>query len=125
MKKTISTDLAPKAIGPYSQAIECNGLLFVSGQIPIDPNTGVIITGDIKMQTRRVLQNIKAILEAAGYTLDDVVKCTVLMADMNDFADMNQVYGEFFVNNKPARAAFGVVKLPMNAKVEIECIAYR
>ena len=97
MKKTISTDLAPKAIGPYSQAIECNGLLFVSGQIPIDPNTGVIITGDIKMQTRRVLQNIKAILEAAGYTLDDVVKCTVLMADMNDFADMNQVYGEFLL----------------------------
>ena len=123
MKKVISTDQAPKAIGPYSQAIECNGLLFVSGQIPIDPSTGAIVDGDIKIQTRRVLQNITAILEAAGYQLDDVIKCTVLMADMNDFADMNEIYGEFFTNNKPARAAFGVVQLPMKAKVEIECIA--
>jgi 2-iminobutanoate/2-iminopropanoate deaminase len=123
MKKVISTDQAPKAIGPYSQAIECNGLLFVSGQIPIDPSTGAIVDGDIKIQTRRVLQNITAILEAAGYRLDDVIKCTVLMADMNDFAAMNEIYGEFFTNNKPARAAFGVVQLPMKAKVEIECIA--
>ncbi|HOF07036.1 MAG TPA: RidA family protein [Bacteroidales bacterium] len=123
MKKVISTDQAPKAIGPYSQAIECNGLLFISGQIPIDPSTGAIVDGDIKIQTRRVLQNITAILEAAGYQLDDVIKCTVLMADMNDFADMNEIYGEFFTNNKPARAAFGVVQLPMKAKVEIECIA--
>jgi 2-iminobutanoate/2-iminopropanoate deaminase len=123
MKKVISTDQAPKAIGPYSQAIESNGLLFVSGQIPIDPSTGAIVDGDIKMQTRRVLQNITAILEAAGYQLDDVIKCTVLMADMNDFAAMNEIYGEFFTNNKPARAAFGVVQLPMKAKVEIECIA--
>ncbi len=123
MKKVISTDQAPKAIGPYSQAIECNGLLFVSGQIPIDPSTGAIVDGDIKIQTRRVLQNITAILEAAGYQLDDVIKCTVLMADMNDFAAMNEIYGEFFTNNKPARAAFGVVQLPMKAKVEIECIA--
>ena len=123
MKKVISTDQAPKAIGPYSQAIECNGLLFISGQIPIDPSTGAILDGDIKIQTRRVLQNITAILEAAGYQLDDVIKCTVLMADMNDFADMNEIYGEFFTNNKPARAAFGVVQLPMKAKVEIECIA--
>jgi 2-iminobutanoate/2-iminopropanoate deaminase len=123
MKKVISTDQAPKAIGPYSQAIECNGLLFISGQIPIDPSTGAIVDGDIKVQTRRVLQNITAILEAAGYQLDDVIKCTVLMADMNDFAAMNEIYGEFFTNNKPARAAFGVVQLPMKAKVEIECIA--
>ena len=123
MKKVISTDQAPKAIGPYSQSIECNGLLFISGQIPIDPSTGAIVDGDIKIQTRRVLQNITAILEAAGYQLDDVIKCTVLMADMNDFADMNEIYGEFFTNNKPARAAFGVVQLPMKAKVEIECIA--
>lgn len=123
MKKVISTDQAPKAIGPYSQAIECNGLLFISGQIPIDPSTGAIVDGDIKIQTRRVLQNITAILEAAGYGLDDVIKCTVLMADMNDFAAMNEIYGEFFTNNKPARAAFGVVQLPMKAKVEIECIA--
>jgi 2-iminobutanoate/2-iminopropanoate deaminase len=123
MKKVISTDQAPKAIGPYSQAIECNGLLFISGQIPIDPSTGAIVDGDIKIQTRRVLQNITAILEAAGYQLDDVIKCTVLMADMNDFAAMNEIYGEFFTNNKPARAAFGVVQLPMKAKVEIECIA--
>ena len=123
MKKVISTDQAPKAIGPYSQAIESNGLLFVSGQIPIDPSTGAIVDGDIKMQTRRVLQNITAILEAAGYQLDDVIKCTVLMADMNDFAAMNEIHGEFFTNNKPARAAFGVVQLPMKAKVEIECIA--
>ncbi len=123
MKKVISTDQAPKAIGPYSQAIECNGLLFVSGQIPIDPSTGAIVDGDIKIQTRRVLQNITAILEAAGYQLDDVIKCTVLMADMNDFAAMNEIYGEFFTNNKPARAAFGVVQLPMKSKVEIECIA--
>ena len=123
MKKVISTDQAPKAIGPYSQAIESNGLLFISGQIPIDPSTGAIVDGDIKIQTRRVLQNITAILEAAGYQLDDVIKCTVLMADMNDFAAMNEIYGEFFTNNKPARAAFGVVQLPMKAKVEIECIA--
>ncbi|MGB4664846.1 MAG: RidA family protein [Bacteroidales bacterium] len=123
MKKVISTDQAPKAIGPYSQAIECNGLLFISGQIPIDPSTGAIVDGDIKIQTRRVLQNITAILEAAGYQLDDVIKCTVLMADMNDFAAMNEIYGEFFTNNKPARAAFGVVQLPMKAKIEIECIA--
>ncbi len=123
MKKVISTVQAPKAIGPYSQAIECNGLLFISGQIPIDPSTGAIVDGDIKIQTRRVLQNITAILEAAGYQLDDVIKCTVLMADMNDFAAMNEIYGEFFTNNKPARAAFGVVQLPMKAKVEIECIA--
>lgn len=123
MKKVISTDQAPKAIGPYSQAIECNGLLFISGQIPIDPSTGAIVDGDIKIQTRRVLQNITAILEAAGYQLDDVIKCTVLMADMNDFAAMNEIYGEFFTNNKPARAAFGVVQLPMKSKVEIECIA--
>lgn len=123
MKKVISTVQAPKAIGPYSQAIECNGLLFVSGQIPIDPSTGAIVDGDIKIQTRRVLQNITAILEAAGYRLDDVIKCTVLMADMNDFAAMNEIYSEFFTNNKPARAAFGVVQLPMKAKVEIECIA--
>lgn len=123
MKKVISTVQAPKAIGPYSQAIECNGLLFVSGQIPIDPSTGAIVDGDIKIQTRRVLQNITAILEAAGYRLDDVIKCTVLMADMNDFTAMNEIYGEFFTNNKPARAAFGVVQLPMKAKVEIECIA--
>lgn len=123
MKKVISTDQAPKAIGPYSQAIEYNGLLFVSGQIPIDPSTGSIVDGDIKVQTRRVLQNMTAILESAGYTLDNVVKCTVLMADMNDFAAMNEVYGEYFTNNKPARAAFGVVQLPMHAKVEIECIA--
>lgn len=123
MKKVISTDQAPKAICPYSQAIECNGLLFISGQIPIDPSTGAIVDGDIKIQTRRVLQNITAILEAAGYQLDDVIKCTVLMADMNDFAAMNEIYGEFFTNNKPARAAFGVVQLPMKAKVEIECIA--
>jgi len=92
-------------------------------QIPIDPSTGAIVDGDIKIQTRRVLQNITAILEAAGYQLDDVIKCTVLMADMNDFAAMNEIYGEFFTNNKPARAAFGVVQLPMKAKVEIECIA--
>ncbi len=125
MKRIISTDKAPQAIGPYSQAVEANGILFISGQIPIDPVTGKIVEGGIKEQTRQVLENVKAILEAAGYTLDDVVKSTVFLKDLNDFAQMNEVYAEFYNQNPPARAAFQVAKLPLDVLVEIETIAVK
>ena len=125
MKRIISTLNAPKAIGPYSQAVEANGTLYISGQIPIDPATSKLIEGDIKDQTLRVLQNIGAILEAASYTYSDVVKCTCLLSDMNNFAAMNEVYGSFFAENPPARAAYGVVKLPLGSLIEIESIAVK
>ena len=123
MKKIIHTSEAPKAVGPYSQAVEANGMLFISGQIPIDPAIGKIIDGGIREQTEQVLKNIGAILKAAGYTYADVVKSTCLLADMADFAAMNEVYGSFYPENPPARAAYGVVKLPLGALVEIETIA--
>lgn len=123
MNQIIHTDKAPAAIGPYSQAVQTGNLLFVSGQIPIDPATGVFAGEDITSQTRQSLNNVKAILEEAGYTLADVVKATVLLADMGDFAAMNAVYAEFFPNNCPARAAFAVKDLPKGALVEIEVIA--
>lgn len=123
MNKIIHTDKAPAAIGPYSQAVQTGDLLFVSGQLPIDPATGAFAGEDIASQTRQALKNISAILEAAGYTCADAVKVTVLLADIGDFAAMNAVYAEFFVSDCPARAAFAVKDLPKGAKVEIEVIA--
>lgn len=123
MNQIIHTDKAPAAIGPYSQAVKAGNLLFVSGQIPIDPATGVFAGEDITTQTRQSLNNLKAILEAAGYTCADVVKTTVLLADMGDFAAMNAVYAQFFPENCPARAAFAVKDLPRGALVEIEAVA--
>jgi 2-iminobutanoate/2-iminopropanoate deaminase len=123
MKKVIHTPNAPKAIGPYSQAIEFNGMLFISGQIPIDPAIGKVVEGGIKEQTKQVLENIKAILEAAGYTFTDVVKSTCLLSTMDDFAAMNEVYGSYYQTEPPARAAYAVVKLPLGVLVEIETIA--
>ena len=123
MNTAIHTDLAPAAIGPYSQAIQTGNMLFVSGQIPIDPATGVFAGEDIATQTRQSLTNVSNILAAAGYSLNDVVKTTVLLADIADFATMNAVYAEFFTENKPARACFAVKDLPRGALVEIEAIA--
>ena len=125
MKKEIKTGNAPKAIGPYSQAIEANGFVFASGQIPINPSTGELNTGPIEEQTRLVLSNLKAVLEAAGTSLDNVVKATVFLQDMNDFSRMNAVYGEFFKPPYPARAAVQVARLPKDVKVEIEAIAVK
>jgi 2-iminobutanoate/2-iminopropanoate deaminase len=125
MKKVISTQHAPSAIGPYSQAIEANGMLFISGQIPIDPATAKIVEGGIKEQTQQVMKNIGAILEAAGYTFADVVKSTCLLSDMANFAAMNEVYGSFYQADPPARAAFAVKTLPMNVLVEVETIAVK
>jgi len=123
MNKIIHTEKAPAAIGPYSQAVQTVNLLFVSGQLPIDPATGAFAGEDVASQTRQSLQNVKSILEAAGYTCADVVKATVLLADIADFAAMNAVYAEFFTSDCPARAAFAVKDLPKGAKVEIEVIA--
>lgn len=121
--KVVATDSAPKAIGPYSQAIEMNGMIFVSGQIPINPATGHLIEGPIADQTKQVMSNLSAILEAAGAALSNVVKTTVYLKDMNDFAEMNEVYGNHFPGNKPARATVQVAKLPRDVGVEIDCIA--
>ena len=123
MNQIIHTDKAPAAIGPYSQAVKAGNMLFVSGQIPIDPATGAFAGEDIVTQTRQSLTNLKAILEAAGYSCADVVKTTVLLADMGDFAAMNGVYAEFFPENCPARPAFAVKELPRGARVEIEAVA--
>ena len=125
MKNVIFTDKAPKAIGPYSQAIEINGMLFISGQIPIDPATSKIVDGAIKEQTEQVMKNIGAILKSAGYDYSDVVKSNCLLSDMDNFAAMNAVYGKYYPENPPARAAYAVVKLPMGALVEIETIAVK
>ena len=121
--KVISTTKAPAAIGPYSQAIQVGNLVYTSGQIPIDPATGVFVEGGIREQTRQSLLNVKAILEEAGLTMSDVLKTTVFMADMNDFADMNAVYAEFFAEPYPARSAVAVKMLPKGALVEIEVVA--
>jgi 2-iminobutanoate/2-iminopropanoate deaminase len=125
MKKVIFTESAPKAVGPYSQAIEMNGHLFISGQVPIDPKTGKIVDGGIKEQTDQVMKNIGEILKAAGYTYDNVVKSTCLLNDMENFTAMNEVYAKYYPNNPPARAAYGFVKLPLGAMVEIETIAMK
>lgn len=121
--QTISTDKAPKAIGPYSQAIVANGFVFCSGQIPLDPATGTLVTGPIADQTRQVMQNLTNVLKQAGSDLNKVVKTTVFLKDMNDFDQMNAVYGEFFSETKPARATVQVGKLPRDAGVEIEAVA--
>lgn len=121
--KVINTTSAPGAIGPYSQAVQVGNLVYTSGQIPIDPSTGAFAEGGIKEQTRQSLTNVQAILKEAGLTMNDVIKTTVFLADMNDFADMNSVYAEFFSNPYPARSAVAVKTLPKGALVEIEVIA--
>lgn len=125
MKKVISTTAAPGAIGPYSQAIEANGTLYISGQVAIDPATGRLVEGGITEQTTQVLKNIKAILLAAGYSMAEVVKSTCLLSDMSDFKAMNEVYARFYTSDQPARAAFAVKGLPLGALVEIETIAVK
>ena len=123
--KAISTEKAPAAIGPYSQAIESNGMVFVSGQLPIDPETGVFASSDIMGHTRQSLTNMRNILESEGLYLSNVVKTTVFLSDMNNFAAMNEVYSSFFSSPFPARSAVAVKTLPKDALVEIECIAAR
>lgn len=125
MKKVIFTEKAPAAIGPYSQAIEANGMVFMSGQIPVNPATGVFVEGGIVEQTTQVFENIKNVLAEAGLTTTNVVKTTVFLADMSMFADMNAVYAKYFDGAFPARSAVAVKELPKGALVEIECIAVR
>ena len=125
MKKIINTSKAPAAVGPYSQAVEINGTLYVSGQIPINPETGKLIEGDITIQTEQVFRNISAILESAGYSFSDVVKSTCLLGDMANFKAMNEVYGRYFPADQPARAAFAVKELPLGSLIEIETIAMK
>lgn len=125
MKKVIHTSKAPAAVGPYSQAIEANGMLFVSGQIPLNPETGKIVEGEIKEQTKQVMENIRAILDEAGYGFENVIKSTCLLSDMANFQAMNEVYASYYPNNPPARAAFAVKTLPLNSLVEIETIAVK
>ena len=123
MKRIISTEKAPRSIGPYSQAVEINGTLYISGQVPVNPETGKVVDGGIQEQTLQVMNNIGAILEAAGYTFGDVVKSTCLLSDMGNFKAMNEVYGRFYTENQPARAAFAVKELPLGVLVEIETVA--
>ena len=123
MKEIIQTEQAPNAIGPYSQAVKANGLIFASGQIPIDPKTGQFVAGGIAEQTEQVLKNLRAVLEAAGSGLDHIVKTTVFLADMEEFTAMNEVYGRFFKESPPARATVEAARLPRDARVEIEAIA--
>ncbi len=125
MKKIISTPHAPKAVGPYSQAVEANGFLFISGQIPINPETGSMVDGGIEEQTEQVMKNIGAILTEAGIGYANVVKTTCLLSSMDNFALFNQVYAKYFTENMPARATYGVVKLPLGALVEVEVIAHK
>jgi 2-iminobutanoate/2-iminopropanoate deaminase len=123
MKKIISTDRAPQAIGPYSQAVIASGLVFVSGQIPLDPATGQIVEGGIAQQTARVFENMKNVLEAAGSSLEQAVKTTVYLKDMGDFGPMNEVYARYFPSNPPARATVEAARLPRDVRIEIDCIA--
>jgi len=125
MKQIINTKNAPSAIGPYSQAVEVNGTLYISGQVPIDPATGKVIEGGINEQAEQVMKNIGAILEAAGYDYADVVKSTCLLNNMDNFAAMNEVYAKYYPENPPARAAYGVVKLPLGVLIEIETVAVK
>lgn len=124
MKSVVATDKAPSAIGPYSQAIKTGGLLFVSGQIPVDPATGEVVAGDVAAQTRQAIKNIFAILQSQHIGLENVVKATVFLTDMNDFPIVNQVYGEYFPQAAPARSCVQVARLPKDVSVEIETIAY-
>jgi 2-iminobutanoate/2-iminopropanoate deaminase len=121
-RTTISTEEAPSAIGPYSQAVRAGELLFTSGQIPLRPD-GTLVEGDVRAQTRQVMENLRAVLEAGGSSLSRVLKCTCFLADMNDFAAMNEIYGEFFANDPPARSAVQVARLPRDVALEIEAIA--
>jgi len=123
MRDVISTDRGPRAIGPYSQAIRANGFLFLSGQVALDPATQQLVAGDIVAQTARVLENLQGILEAAGSSLDRVVKTTVFLKDMNDFSTMNEIYARYFSSAPPARATVEVARLPKDARIEIELIA--
>ena len=123
MIDTVATDKGPKAIGPYSQAVRANGFVFVSGQIALDPKTAQIVEGGISYQAERVLENLKAIVEAAGSSLHLVVKTTVFLADMNEFGAMNEVYSRYFTNHLPARSTIEASRLPRNVRVEIDCIA--
>jgi len=125
MKKIISTNQAPLAIGPYSQAVEINNILFISGQIPVNPENGEIVEGGIKEQTYQVLKNIEAILNSANYNLNDVVKCTCILSDINNFNEMNEVYQQFFKENPPSRVTFEASKLPKNVLIEIDAIAVK
>lgn len=123
MKTIIQTDYAPKAIGPYSQAVVHNGIAYLSGQIPLDPISGQIVSGDIEEQTVRVFENLRAVLTACGSSFDKVLKTTVFLQDMSEFPQMNQVYGRYFPENPPARATVQAARLPRDVRVEIECIA--
>ena len=123
MKEIITTEKGPKAIGPYSQAVRANGFVYISGQGALDPATGALVTGGIAEQTARALDNLKAIVEAAGSSLDHAVKVTVFLKDMNDFAAMNEVYARYFPKNKPARTTVEVARLPLDLRVEIDLIA--
>jgi 2-iminobutanoate/2-iminopropanoate deaminase len=123
VKEVIATGRGPKAIGPYSQAIRANGFVFASGQIPLDPATQQLVPGDVRAQTERVLDNLQGILEAAGSSLDRVVRATVFLADMNEFAAMNEIYGRYFPSQPPARSTVQVARLPRDARVEIDVIA--
>jgi 2-iminobutanoate/2-iminopropanoate deaminase len=125
MKKIIHTSNAPAALGPYSQAVEMNGILFVSGQVPVNPATGKVVEANISIQTEQVMNNISAILEEAGYSFADVVKSTCLLSDMKNFAAMNSVYANYYPENPPARAAFAVKELPLGVMIEIETIAVK
>ena len=122
-KEIIHTDKAPAAVGPYSQAVRIGSLVFTAGQIPIDPATGKLVADDISVQTEQALKNLTAVLEAAGSSLDNVVKCTVFLKDMGEFGAMNEVYGRFFSSNPPARSAVQAAALPLDVRVEIEAIA--
>lgn len=123
MKRIIETLNAPQAVGPYSQAVEANGTLYISGQVALNPATMKLVEGGIKEQTQQVLENIGAILKAAGYEYSDVVKSTCLLSDIADFKPMNEVYGQFYIDKKPARAAYAVKDLPLGALIEIETVA--
>ncbi|MGX8794631.1 RidA family protein [Fusibacter sp. JL298sf-3] len=125
MLKPVSTDKAPAAVGPYSQGMEAGGFIYVSGQLPMNPATKELVAGDIKKATEWCLENAKAILNAAGADLENVVKVTVFLQDIGQFAEMNEVYARYFEAHKPARAAFEVAKLPLGAEIEIEMIAYK
>ncbi len=122
-KRIIKTENAPAAIGPYSQAVVANGFVYAAGQLPLDPRTGQLVPGDIRIQTRRVMDNLKAVLEAAGSSVDKVVKTTVFLRDLNDFGTMNEIYGEYFKENPPARSTVQIAKLAREAAVEIEVVA--
>lgn len=123
MKEIVSTDKAPEAIGPYSQGVKMNGMLFTSGQIPIDPKTGHIAKGGIKMQAEQSMRNVKAVLEAGGYTMNDIIKVSILLTDIEDFSVVNEVYQSYFDGDYPARSCYAVKALPKDVGIEIEAIA--